>query len=589
MVQWVKCVAAAIVLALACGCEASATTAAPSKPAVVFPTRDEVAKLPSLPPRVEAFGADDVIVDSWSFESPIGSDGTAYDDSSAWGDLARRIAEQHAATTALSGPLRCAGQELARFHLQKHAVPAESLRRFVVARCGATVANVYPMVWYATAPRSMTDEELAPKVRDGLAKFLDERLATGHSLLGVGAARDEQRISVVIVVAQDLARIEPGLRSVDASRHVTLRGSARGELATLTALINQGDVGTARCSPEPGVAPPAFAFTCSLAPGDAFAWVEILGQRRGHLLHEEVAETIVYEGDGSAVTYAARSMGPPAPVGSAQDFTSALVDRLNRVRKSANLAELTLAGEQSLENARLVGTLIDAGVGKDDGAADRAAIGLLAGWDVHGLIRNAAFFVGAVAPTRDVNAWLDFALERPMGRAALLDPEARQIAVGPAVPEGVQALGAAVTTYALFESDDHSADEARFFERVAAERRLRGLPAPVRVAGGDAMRAECARVQREGKPPMAGLRSMMQTAVSRTGESVAGYVLEANDLEHVEVPEPLLARGALKTILVVTHHRAPGAAWGQYVVFALVLGGGSAPVEQARARDLLRL
>ena len=44
-------------------------------------------------------------------------------------------------------------------------------------------------------------------------------------------------------------------------------------------------------------------------------------------------------------------------------------------------------------------------------------------------------------------------------------------------------------------------------------------------------------------------------------------VLEAVDLDHSTLPDVLFARRDLTLGLAVGHTRAPGAAWGQYVVF----------------------
>jgi hypothetical protein len=80
------------------------------------------------------------------------------------------------------------------------------------------------------------------------------------------------------------------------------------------------------------------------------------------------------------------------------------------------------------------------------------------------------------------------------------------------------------------------------------------------------------KVQREGKAPMAALDVAMQVAVERTGQGVRGYSLETNDLDKVEVPGVLLTPGPLRVMVGVTHHRAKGAAWGQYVVLVVILG-----------------
>jgi hypothetical protein len=79
----------------------------------------------------------------------------------------------------------------------------------------------------------------------------------------------------------------------------------------------------------------------------------------------------------------------------------------------------------------------------------------------------------------------------------------------------------------------------------------------------------------EGQAPMAALDATMQLAVDRTGQGVQGYVLETNDVDHADVPAQLLRGGPLHIVVGVTHHRVEGAAWGQYVVLVVVLGGGT--------------
>jgi len=84
-------------------------------------------------------------VDAWTFEAQVASDTAAYEDPSPWGGLAHDLVRGHDATASLSPALRCAALELARFHAQKNAMPAESLRRFVVARSGAATTAINPL------------------------------------------------------------------------------------------------------------------------------------------------------------------------------------------------------------------------------------------------------------------------------------------------------------------------------------------------------------------------------------------------------------------------------------------------------------
>jgi hypothetical protein len=137
----------------------------------------------------------------------------------------------------------------------------------------------------------------------------------------------------------------------------------------------------------------------------------------------------------------------------------------------------------------------------------------------------------------------------------------------------VAGVGAAVTTYSFFQGDDHAADEDSFFDRLSEARVAAGVPAPVRVTGLETMRSACAQVMRGERPAMDALQELMNTVAQRTRRPVHGYVFETNDLTRVPVPPQLLAAGPMEVIVGVTHHKAPGAAWGQYVVFAIVLGG----------------
>jgi hypothetical protein len=70
---------------------------------------------------------------------------------------------------------------------------------------------------------------------------------------------------------------------------------------------------------------------------------------------------------------------------------------------------------------------------------------------------------------------------------------------------------------------------------------------------------------------MAALDRAMQLTARRTQGMVNGMVVEANDLEHGELPAALFAPGQPELSLRITHHRAPGGAWGQLVVFAVFL------------------
>ncbi len=551
------------------GCAASGSGTG-SRPAAEFPSRKELAALPSKAAPPSAFPTKDVTVESWTFQDAPPPDGATYLDRSPWGELVQTATAGK--TVVLSAPLRCAALELARFHLQHKALPAERLRRFMIARCGAVMPDAYPLVWWQTVPPTMSEAEIVKASKD-LAPALASALKGGPKALGFAAVKKGDRLVVAAVVGTDDVRLDPGSRTLGANRMVTLRGTTRTtNYESIVGLVNQGEHGVEPCTSNPRFKPPRFVITCKLAPGDPFAWVELLGHVKGRFLDMAIADIIVHEGDGRGVSYAVRNSGPPSPIKDAADVEGTLIERLNRVRAVAKLAPLARAAKQSRENTRLAGTLLDAQLAHDEATADRIGRGLLAGWEVDGLIRGGHFFLGT-APTRDLTVWLDYALESPIGRFTLLDPTARQVAVGPALPGDIPALGAVVTTYSLFESDDHSADEARVLQNLARARAAVGAPVPVRVEGLAKLTAEAALVQKKGKEPFDALGDILEAAVEGSGQNVHGWVMETSDLEYLDFPPELLAQGELKVVIGVTHHRAPGAAWGQYVVFALAIGG----------------
>jgi len=195
------------------------------------------------------------------------------------------------------------------------------------------------------------------------------------------------------------------------------------------------------------------------------------------------------------------------------------------------------------------------------------SLGLMAGWGIEGgTIRWAHHLTAVEVGTRSPAQWVASALEQPVGRLLLLRPDARQAAIGTVSVEDPPALAAVVSTYSFFEGTDHTADAERLFARIERERTARGLPPPQRMQGLDVLSAQAQRVT-QGAQPAAALRIALDQESTRRRQSLSGLQLEAVDLDHSTLPDVLFARRDLTLGLAVGHTRAPGAAWGQYVVF----------------------
>jgi hypothetical protein len=581
-----RSIAAIACLVAALGCEPASSphdaagAAKPSTPTAVFPAPADLAKLPSLPAPPEAFGVDAVAVDTWNSLSapPAQDDATAYDDPSSWGGLTRSIAAGQGDTLRLSPALRCAAGEVARFYAEKGGLPTESLRRFLVARCGSTAPDAVPIASSVDVPDGVADDAVYEHMSGPFRSLLEKNLGSGRRALGLATGRHGRRFAVVAVLGRDEVRFEAFSRQVNASRQIVLRGSLVGHAASVLALINRGDFGSAPCEPDLRFKLPEFAFSCELAEGDKSAWAQVMTLQEGRVLGEAAADVLVSEGDPAQLEYHPRVLGAPMPIASPAAMSFALMQAINKVRAEGKLPPLSMASKESEESARLAGTMIDATLKKRADEADRIGLGLLAGWSVEGTIRNGGLFMGLVAPTRDALVWLAFALERPFGRSVLLDPSASRIAIGPALPPGdAQALGAVVSTYALFESTDHAGDAARLLGRINAGRAAFGKPPLATVDVRPDMSNQTRLVLAGEREPMAALDAGMRSLARRTfGGTVHGFVAEANDLDRVPIPDQLLSVPKGVLAVEVTHHRVRGAAWGQYAVFyILVLENGT--------------
>lgn len=548
----------------------------PSAPSAVFPAPSELAPLPSLPPPAEAFQSGAVPVDRWTVDgsTQVPTDEQArYDDPSPWGDLVRAFSTAHADTVRLSSSLRCAALETARFYVQLRGLPTESLRRFLVARCGATSPDSSVSFYGGDVSDGIPDAAVFEQWKAAVEAQLASHVSgTAPRLIGLGTYRAQGRFVVIVVSGSDLVTLEPMPRSIDDSRHVSIRGRLRGSGEETIAVLNQGDFGVTPCWTDPTLHLPDFAFRCKLADQDHYAWAQIAVRQKGHFLTHSVADLLIDDGTAGPLEY---RTPPRADVEHDTDPRRAVLGAINAVRAGGKLAPLTLESKQSDSDGRLVGTLLDATFKRQDSEADQIVLGMLAGWDVDATIRNGGIFVGIVS-TAEAGAWVDLAVERPLGRLVLLDPDARRAAVAPALPGGGKGMGAVVTTYSLFDSTDPAADEARVVQRVAATRRSLGRQALDRLPASPVLDEQSRRVLAGAVEPGAALYASMQALAEQSmGRRVFGYLVEGNDLERMPIPQQLLdlPNGALT--VRVTHHRVKGAAWGQYVIFYLVVTGAS--------------
>ena len=249
-----------------------------------------------------------------------------------------------------------------------------------------------------------------------------------------------------------------------------------------------------------------------------------------------------------------------------------MVAGLNDVRIQAGLRPVQLAAAESARAMRLADHFFAAtlarGISSEE--SDEIALGLLAGWQLEGLIRDGRFTSMLAPHTRDVARWLDAALTSPISRAALLAPEIEAVSLGTVLFPQNQGLGAVVTGYRLYHGDDHSTDVKQLYARLLTARKPLGLGMPMRLADmQEQMKTNLARLQAGEWQSKDALQASLDAAVRRFGASMRGYVIEATSLDAFQIPEELVRHRNLYFEIGVGHYRAPGAAWGQLVILVI--------------------
>jgi hypothetical protein len=567
-------------LGLGCGAEGmqhGAKHPKAAKPAQPFPTRATLDKLaqtpvPELPARNVATASE------WTFDT------TPVDAPALVETRFAQAATKAGVALTYAKELRCVARELGRFQLEHEAYPDERLKRFILASCGLTRTDVSFAEQRGEAPPELGDDKLLAQWQSKLTVPPELK----GQVAGVWMGRKGKR--VVIMTAASKAVSELLVSPVDASGRVEVRGTAPAGTETVLALMNQGDTGVARCEQDLAMPLPLFAFHCSMAPGDQATWIEVATRAQGRLLLRSLGIALARRDAAAPIKYAP-VVHEAKPVTNGSELSVAVLEGVNRARAAGKLAPVSLAPNQAATNQRLAPHFFQASMLSDQTQGDVVGLGLLAGWDVEGTIRNGNLYAALLSGTTDANAWLDYALEMPMGRFTMLEAGARQIAIGVAPPGTVGGIGAVVTTYEFFGGNDHRAESARVFELMKRTRTARGLPAPVAIPGTKALGMQATLVNAGQKDASDALNDALIMERDRLHRSVRGWVVATNDLDALPFPAELMRGGAVSVGVEVTHYKEPGAAWGQYVVFLVMEEneGPSTPQIQAATTTSGRL
>lgn len=555
------------VLFLCTGCTsagAGGVAAPPARPLAEFPSRAELGAIAPATPPAAVFEEDAKRTEGWQVDEAslrlAGPDGDP--------TLARHVEAFGGTALTPSPALACAARELGRFGLANKAPPTEGLRRHLVARCGSTLPSVAYAYQQGEVSPNTADEaiwrEALPRLQ---AQFKDSMPAGSQA--GVALVREGRRVVLAGFVGKPEAVLEPTVGpGPGAEGAVLVKGTLRSPTELVLGFATLGKYGVGQCAPVP-VPLPRFELRCPTLPGDESTWISVETRAPKQLLLRTTAQ-VLYVRPGARVPYAPAMASGSATVSDAAGFSAAVLGPLNDLRRRGKMRPLELAPAQSEVNARAVGPFLTAEQTGNASLADRIALGLMAGWDVPGVIRRGDFSVFLSSSTTDAATWLAEALELPTGRWMLLEPDRRFVAFGPHIAPDNRGIGAVVTTYALFDTADHHADADRVFAGLTSQRITRGLAQPTRVTKFEALSKEVRNFE-QGKPLQEVLDDVLARAVSALGRDVHGAVFESTDLDVIPFPPELFSRLPPYVAIEVTHRKAPGGAWGQYVIFIITM------------------
>jgi hypothetical protein len=546
-----------------------------------FPTRDVIARIAAAPVPARLSDEKSRDVPGWELTGPLPDavDRSPPRDDSPWGKLLADAAAKRADDVVLTESMHCVAREQAAFYLANDARPAEMLERFIAARCGAPTSMGGSALQIISGDPRTPDEAFFTQFGERIRGMLDKTLPPGRLEAGLAYVRKGGRAVVAIAVTQQTVRLDRTPLVPGPDGKVVIRGEALLPAVGLRALVNRGRYGYAECAVSTTEKLPRFAITCDTARDDEVAWLSVSALPPGRVLGTALLEMLVWPSGTASKTYPKLARAAAVAQGTSPDE---VLQEINRVRAEAKLPPLRVAEAESRTASRLAPHYFSALEGGGaDGVADQVALGMLAGWDVEGLVRN-GHFVSTWLP--DATSWAEVvraALSRPIGRETLLDPTAERIAIGPMTTE--RAHGAIFGTYALFDTYRHDDDLRLLATRITALRAERGAAPPRLVGDLNQAALRAARLVQAGeRAPTDALKELMAQASEKLGRSVRGWVAETTSLERGKLPDELATAKSLTLGIGVAHLRHPGQAWGRFVVLIVMIDEGGAPLSARR-------
>jgi hypothetical protein len=530
-----------------------------------------------------------VDVDEWKLAGPLPDaiEPPVHSPTSSWDGLLVEVAASRVPGEAVlvTAAAHCAAREIGLFRAALPGDPPQALVRFIAARCGVVALDFDfgCRVGRAPAPGGapgVVDPELAA-LRAELVASMDRasgaKVGKSGKVGTVGGTWEGRKNDLPLicwVVAPRSLQTARVAMTADASGRVVIEGELLAPAHRLDAAVTQGSAGVRRCVFQPDVALPRFSATCPVDRSVVSAWIELTALSPGRVQGPVVFSMLAAPNNAPGDLFRRDGISAALPrpcAATAGDVPGALATCINQARAEAGVQPVVVSAAQSQTVARLAPMYFATQrAGDSDGKRDQVALGLSAGWDIPQPRRYGRLVATHIEGAADVNRLVTALLERPLDRAALLDPGAEVIALGTLASQDQHFTGAVVVTYALMTdhgSDQQAAEAQQILRRLNVARRGLGRRPAEPFAGeiGDTM-AQARWVSTGRSPGHAIWAAMQYTAIAIHWSHVHGWLREAEDLDQIALPRPLVELDPLELSLGVAHYRPEGEPWTRYVV-----------------------
>jgi hypothetical protein len=457
--------------------------------------------------------------------------------------------------------MRCYAREMGRFLAEQGELPQDDLQSFAIGRCGV-VPNM-PTVAYSRSSESLPLEQAAAFVARSAKK------GRGPSELGMWMGAGPKGHLVVAAFGSPQVKITSAVVTPGDDPFLHVQGRVLEPTASVRGYATAGELGFRTCGPMPGstAALPDFDLQCELASDDAYAVFDMIAAAPNAVLSRQVLTLVVPVKGEMPATYTSLA------VSVVPRSTGGIVEQLAAVRAKRSLVPLQEVPAQSAWTAGLLLPYYATPIDEDSARHESIVLGLLAGWDVPGPLRDSQF-IGFVGRAGDVRGTLAELLFFPSNRSVLLDPDASKVAVATGQDANADVVLGLLATYATFEPRHDPAFEASLLDELDRQRQANGRKPVERAGGPETMRVidhAMEKLSQGELTPADGLDQVVRTLRHRFHGSFQGQVFSTRGIDGWRpiYRGSLLDLDDIQVTVQVGYFAPQDSNWGQYVTYLI--------------------